>query len=278
MQMQRLSLLLLVSAVASFPITELQLSQATFKQLNDSGTPATTKEAVATQQLLPHLRAFFNVTAHAVQIDVSDASVKASEPDQVVDNSCDHKVTAEHPTGTGTLRNGTELQFGISNINWNNASVFLDGRANAALDIQADVKVELGKHVFHGCTHLGHKTVGIDVKSDGVNGLGMNFTASKAHIERNGSTYELVFAFDVDVVTVVLTWDVTHIDVSHCKIKILGIDIASYCGLIEKAIRNGVTKLSNKVSRITAPKIATKLAQMIQTAVGSTVRIPLKLL
>jgi hypothetical protein len=276
--MVKLVVLTLALALASaFPIKQLDLSKSVFDELNSSTTTAAKKVQLATNALLPHLRVFFNSTAHAIEVDVGDVAVHVTEPDQVIDSSCDHKVTAEHPTGTGTLDKGTKLQFGLSKINWTEATVFIDGQANADLDIKADVKVELGKHIIHGCTHLGHKTVGIDVTSHGVNGLGMNFTASKAHITKTGSTYNLVFDFDVDVVTIVMTWDVTHIDVSHCKIEILGIKIASYCGLIESAIKKGVNNLSKKTSRVTAPKLAAKLASAIQTAIGSTVTIPLKI-
>ena len=50
-----------------------------------------------------------------------------------------------------------------------------------------------------------------------------------------------------------------------------------YCGLLEKLIKNGVNKLSEKASRIVAPKLRAKLEAAINTAIGSVVRIPLKL-
>ena len=52
------------------------------------------------------------------------------------------------------------------------------------LDISGDVKVELGKKVFGHCEHIAHKTVGLDVVSHGTVGLGLNFTASDAHVEK----------------------------------------------------------------------------------------------
>lgn len=52
------------------------------------------------------------------------------------------------------------------------------------LDINGDVKVELGKKVFGHCEHIAHKTVGLDVVSHGTVGLGLNFTASDAHVEK----------------------------------------------------------------------------------------------
>ena len=88
---------------------------------------------------------------------------------------------------------------------------------------------------------------------------------------------ELVFNFHADVIGLVLTWDVTNVEASHCKIKILGITILSYCGFLEKMIKSGVNKLSASASRMIVPKLQQKLEQTINTKVGEVVRIPLKL-
>jgi ABC-type antimicrobial peptide transport system ATPase subunit len=108
----------------------------------------------------------------------------------------------------------------------------------------------------------------------------------------------------------VLTWNVDDVVARNCKIEILGIDIGSYCGFLEasaptrslaaqpthactrarlvslpsvartlglqKKIRDGVNTLSSRVTRVAAPAIAAKLASIINTAIGSTVRIPLR--
>ena len=205
------------------------------------------------------------------------------------------------------------LRFGVNNISWKAISIFADAEVDADLDIDSSIKVELGKKIFHHCAHLGHKTVGVDVKSSGKNGIGINMTASNATIQKDskgGAGYDLVFNFHADVVGLVLSWDVKDVTVNHCKIKILGIKIASYvlwfyslslsvalhvfclcrlrslthsfpydryCGLLEKLIKNGVNKLSEKASRIVAPKLRAKLEAAINTAIGSVVRIPLKL-
>lgn len=265
----------------AFPVTDLAVSNDTFNQLSNSSTLSQAqRDQLATAQVLPQLRIFFNSTAHAVEVETTDVSIADSIPDQVIDDSCDHKVTSEGTEATGTILNDTSLMFGVSQISWQGVEVFADARLDAVLDIDGEVKVELGKHVFgHHCTHLGSKTVGLDVVSHGTVGLGLNFTASDAHIEpaASGTGFELVFNFECDAVGLVLTWNVEEVTAHNCKIEILGIDILSYCGLLEKMVKAGVDKLSAEAIKVDAPKVAAKVETALNTLIGGTVRIPLKL-
>lgn len=260
---------------ATFPVTEVSLTLAEFSELTN-GTAAQ-KEALATSKILPGLRIFFNKTAHAIQIDTSDIVISETLPDEKVDTSCDHEVTAEHPKVTGSVANTSYLQFGVSHIGWKGVSVFADARVDAGLEIDSDVKVEIGKKVLGHCEHLGHKTVGVNVYSTGHNGVGLNMTASHAHIVHTSTGYDLVFNFSVDVVGLVLDWNVDDVVAHNCKIEILGIKIGSYCGLIEKAIKSGMAKLTTDVSKVVAPNLEKKLQTLINTAIGSQVSIPIKL-
>ena len=56
-----------------------------------------------------------------------------------------------------------------------------------------------------------------------------------------------------------------------------GINILSYCGFIEKAVKKGVDTLSAKAIAVEAPKVAAKVEAALNTAIGGQVRIPLKL-
>ena len=208
----------------AFPVSSISLSADELRVLNSSGSPLRMRETVATSAVLPHLQLFFNNTAHAIEVEAGTIEFRASLPDQKVDSSCDHTVTAEHPKAVGTVLNTSRLMFGASSLAWRNVTVFADARLNARLAIAADVRVELGKHVFgHHCTHLGHKTVGVSVASTGHNALGLTFTAANATLVRNTTTkgLELVFDFHADVVGVVLDWNVQQVKASGCKIKIL---------------------------------------------------------
>ena len=206
--------IILLGTTLSFPVSELQLSTSTWQQLSDTSTSQAFKNSLATSQILPHLRIFFNSSAHAIQVDVGDVTVSNSYPDQTVDDSCHHQVTAHNPSGTARILNGTRLMFGTSKISWKSVSVFADGRLNSQLNVQSDVTVRIGKKIFgHHCTQVARKTLSIDVLSHGQVGFGLNFTASNAHIAKavNGSGYELVFNFECDSVALVLNWNIDEV-------------------------------------------------------------------
>eukprot|EP00750_Incisomonas_marina_P026790 INCI5949.2.p1 GENE.INCI5949.2~~INCI5949.2.p1 ORF type:complete len:285 (-),score=64.46 INCI5949.2:165-1019(-) len=273
-------LAVLSSTASAFPIANLPVSNDTFSQLSNQSLPQAERDALATAQVLPQLRLFFNQTTHAIEIETSDVAIQQSIPDSTIDDSCDHKVTSEGATAKGNVLNDTELSFGISNISWTGGvQVFADARLDSVLDISGDVKVELGKKVFGHCEHIAHKTVGLDVVSHGTVGLGLNFTASDAHVEKsvNGTGFDLVFDFECNTVGLVLSWNVQEVTANNCKLKILGIDILSYCGFIEKAVQKGVDTLSAKAIAVEAPKVAAKVEAALNTAIGGQVRIPLKL-
>jgi len=86
----------------------------------------------------------------------------------------------------------------------------------------------------------------------------------------------LTFNFHADVVGTVLRWNVDKITADGCKIKILGIEIASVCGYVERHVKDKVQSLLNSVERIDAPQLLRKLESKINAAIGSVVRIPLK--
>mmetsp|Transcript_34371 Transcript_34371/g.47961 ORF Transcript_34371/g.47961 Transcript_34371/m.47961 type:complete len:280 (-) Transcript_34371:227-1066(-) len=274
-----LALLLTLPLALPFPVPEIQLSSSVFEHLNNASTPQDLKDQLATSEVLPHLRVFFNASAHAIEVGTDDVSVSGSIPTQTVDPSCHHTVTAINPRGTAKILNDSRLMFGVSNISWKSVEIFADARLDSVLDVYSDIRVRLGKHVFgHHCTQIARKTVGVDVVSHGTVGLGLNFTASNARIERSTNTssnYELVFNFECDSVALVLSWDVEEVKANNCKLKILGIDILSYCGYLEKTIKDGANKLSTEIIKINAPKIAAKVESALNTAIGGTVRIPI---
>ena len=111
-------LAVLSSTASAFPIANLPVSNDTFSQLSNQSLPQAERDALATAQVLPQLRLFFNQTTHAIEIETSDVAIQQSIPDSTIDDSCDHKVTSEGATAKGNVLNDTELSFGISNISW----------------------------------------------------------------------------------------------------------------------------------------------------------------
>jgi hypothetical protein len=256
-----------------FPVSELVLTNDQFNQLSATGN----RDVFATSLLLPRLESFFNETVARIIVEPGDIVMNASFPDITLDSSCSHNIEALNGHSQGDIRNTSYLESGVK-LSWQSVTVFVDAEVDAMLDIGGDVRVSIGKEIFgHHCTHLGRKTMGLDIKSDGKNGIGINMTAVDAHLEHDNSTWYLVFKFHADVVGRVIQWNVDDITASGCKIKILGVQIASVCGYVEKQLKSHVQQLMDKATRIDAPKILKKLQDKINTAIGSIVKIPLRI-
>eukprot|EP00434_Breviolum_minutum_P023036 symbB.v1.2.020324.t1/scaffold1699.1/size108456/9 len=262
-----------IGGSAGFPVPFLELTQEQIDELNSSGV----HDSLATSILLPHLSHFFSQSESKILVEPGDIIIEDHFPDTTIDDDCSHKVEALNGHATGDIKNSSFLTGAIK-ISWKSASVFVDAELDSKLDIGGDVRVRVGKHIFgHHCTQIARKTMGLAVDSDGKNGVGINMTASNAHLEHVNGTLYLVFNFHADVVGTVLKWNVDKITADGCKIKILGIEIASVCGYVERHVKDKLQSLLNSVERVDAPKILHKLEERINAAIGSVVRIPLKL-
>jgi len=267
--------LLWPTEVTSFPVTSLSISQSTFIKLNSTTTG---NDRLATQTLLPALQSVFKDVKYAIEIETGDIVIPAQFPDTQVDGDCHHKIEAEHPKATGRIKKSSFLRFGVANVSWHGATVFADTELDTQLDICTDVCVRVGENIFgHHCSQIARKTVGIDVLSDGQTGVGLELTASNASIAKVNGIWSLVFNFHASVVGTVLHWNVDKVTADNCKIKILGIEIASVCGTIESHVKSKVQTLTNQVMTITVPNILKRLEDKVNTKIGDSVVIPLKI-
>lgn len=260
----------------AFPVGSLTVDQQTLHQLNSSAPSS--REATATGLVVKALQDIFKQSGNAIEVKAGDIVIQAAFPDTQVDDDCHHKIEAEHPKAVGTIEKSSFLRFGVANVSWRGASVFVDAELDAKLDINTDVCVRVGEKIFHHCTQIARKTVGIDVVSEGKTGVGVDMTASNARLARVNGTWSLVFDFHAAVVGKVLMWHVEQVTADNCKIKILGITIASVCGTIERHVKDKVQTLTDRVMTVTAPKLLQKLEDKINTKIGSQVVIPLKIL
>jgi len=264
-----------LGAAGAFPLAQLAVDQATFHELNASGV---SHDDAATSLLLPHMQQLFGDAKYAIEVERGDVVIQAGFPDEQIDGDCHHRIEAEHPRAVGTLDRSSSLRFGVGNISWRGATVFAQAEVDSSLDIKADVCVRVGREIFgHHCSQIARKTVGIDVLSDGRNGIGINMTASNAHVAKVEGVWSLVFDFHASVVGTVLSWNVEKVTANNCKIKIIGIQIASVCGTIERHVRDNAQKMTDRVEEVQAPALLRKLEAKINTAVGSRVVIPLQI-
>lgn len=257
----------------AFPVKSLTVNSSIFGQLSGTGSG---RDSLATRTLLPELQKIFKQAENSIEVEQGDIVLQSSFPDQQIDGDCHHKIEAEHPKAKITVKQSSFLRYGVADITWHGATVFADGEVDAKLDINTDVCVRVGRKIFgHHCSQLARKTVGIDVVSDGRTGIGINMTASHAHVARVNGTWSLVFHFHASVVGMVLKWNVEKVSADNCKIKILDITIGSVCGMIQRHVKSGAQKLTDHVTKVTAPKLLSKLQAKINTAIGSEVVVPL---
>eukprot|EP00040_Diaphanoeca_grandis_P003053 m.23574 g.23574 ORF g.23574 m.23574 type:complete len:282 (-) comp14268_c1_seq1:208-1053(-) len=259
-----------------FPIAYITTDAATINAVNSTPVGSARDVAATNKLLLPAMQQLFSNPAYAITAAPGDITMKKTFPDQQIDNDCSHKIKAESPTASFDIKNSSTLKFGIANISWKGATVFADAHVQSMLDVSTNVNVKTGAKVFGHCEEVASKTVGVDVKSDGDTGVGMNITAYDARIERVNGTWSLVFNLHASVIGTILKWNVEQVTANNCKIKILGITIISVCGLIEKYVKEGASILTNEVMTVQAPKLLQKLEDKINTLIGSEVIIPLK--
>ena len=97
---------ILLSAAEAFPVAEITMTQATLTALQ-TGPPNPTKDALATLQVIPGLQKYFEAS-NVLEVSPEDVgTLHATLPNEVVDGSCSHKVTAESPEVTGSLLNSS---------------------------------------------------------------------------------------------------------------------------------------------------------------------------
>lgn len=260
-----------------FPITSLSVNGATFAKLNSS---ASDRDVLSTQLLLPEMQELFAQGGKfAIKIEEGDIVITGSFPDTHISKKCSHHIEAKNNKATGIVTNSSFFHFGVANVSWHGLSIFADAALVSSLDISTHVEVKTGVDIkpFGHCKKVASKDVGIHVLSDGNNAVGLNLTASNAHVAKVNGTWSLVFNFHAAVVGKVLTWNVDKVKANNCKIKILGIQIASVCGVIENEVKKHVQDLTDHVENIDAPKLLAKLENLINTQVGSVVVIPLRI-
>lgn len=270
----------LVALVVGFPVEPLYLG----KLLDEikSGPPNLQKDSKVTQEILKHLRTFFSSKGNGIVVNPADLiGLHERLSDMQLDDHCTHKITAEKPLVTGNILHSSTLKFGISHFSWQDTDVFIDATLDATSELDTDLKIEVGEpwSAFgqHHCTRLFQKTFGIKAHSSGVVGFGMNATCSNARIEQayDGKGFDLVFNFKVDTVAVILPEWKTQVGANNCNAEVGGINVGSYCRMVETIVSDKIAQAVHKVDTVEAPVVSARLEQIIQAKIGSEVRIPL---
>ena len=264
--------LTLMIQILTIDIT-LPLSQKNFKTLQTPGN----HDIFASSLLLPQLQNFFSLPENEIYISPSDNSIHAKLQNIKIDGSCRHEINCLNNKFDGTLQKGSYLS-GKVKINFHEIKIMAAAELDAKIDISTDVRVRVGQRFFGHCPQLARKTVGINVASEGKVGIGLELVAKDAKILKIDDKWFLSFKFLVNIYGTVTGWKTDDIHVHNCKIKILGIQIASVCGFIERKLKSKINQIVQKAENIQVPSIIKKLEDKIKAKIGDEIRIPLSFL
>lgn len=270
--------LAICGANAAFPITSLTASQATI-DLFQSGKA--NNDTLAVKMLLPSLQHLFQQDKYKIPVEADDIQIQQSFPEVKIDTTCSHTIDADNGQALGKVQNTSYLKWGIANVSWQGATVFTEGEMDAILNIGALVRVKTGTDKIpfsKKCHIIAEDKVHLELDSTGKVGVGLNLTASHAHLAVVKGVLSLVFNFHASVTGQVLKWNVQEVTVHKgCKLEILGITIFSVCKYIADKVKEEANLLTDKVMDVEAPKLLQKLQTAINTMIGDEVVIPLKL-
>ena len=92
---------------------------------------------------------------------------------------------------------------------------------------------------------------------------------------KNGTMPYLVFKIKIDLDADIKQFYVDRVKLENCDVKFLGLSLFSYCGLVEKTIKEGAEKFARKFNVFTMPKLLARVENMLRYKIGEDIYIPL---
>ena len=92
---------------------------------------------------------------------------------------------------------------------------------------------------------------------------------------KNGTMPYLVFKIKIDLDADIKQFHVDRVKLENCDVKFLGLSLFSYCGLVEKAIKESAEKFARKFNVFTMPKLLDRIENLLRYKIGEDIYIPL---
>ena len=80
---------------------------------------------------------------------------------------------------------------------------------------------------------------------------------------RNGTMPYLVFKIKIDLDANIKHFYVDRVKLQNCDVKFLGLKLFSYCGLIEKTVKESAEKYVRKFNVFKLPKILNRIEELL---------------
>ena len=175
------------------------------------------------------------------------------------------------------LRNPQSLKGNQTSPDPTHHQAFGAALIDAELQVDVGIRINLGFKIFGKCRCYARKTWGVFTKTTGKAKIQMSVEAKDLTITKNGNNQiDITFKIVFGLTGYAKDWKINQLDVSKCSVKILGIKILSYCGLLKGLIQKEANKYINKFEEIEAPKIFKKLEDELKAKNDDLIEITLK--
>ena len=185
------------------------------------------------------------------------------------------------------------------------AAIF-EGDVDFDLGLSTSVAARLGKPFFNKCFTKFNQDIPLTLKAHGSAYVSVRAMAKNVRIERrpfskataqartldlnliknldklsppdgidDGLEPYLVFKIDLKFDTKLKHLHVDYIHVGKCDVRLGGLRLFSYCGLIKKAVNNAVNQIASDMNEMHAPDLLKQIEAILKYKMGDEIAIPL---
>lgn len=103
----------------------------------------------------------------------------------------------------------------------------------------------------------------------GVENLGTKKT------DKNGTLPYLVFKLKIDLDGNIDRFIVDRVGIDKCEVRILGLKVFSFCGIIKKKVKEQIEKSARSFNAFNTPKLLKRIEEMLRYRLGEEIYVPL---
>ncbi len=204
---------------------------------------------------------------------------------------CKLQATSGVVRATARVRRPTTLRAGAAVSLADDTLVttlLVSGDLDVALGVKAKVKARAGKSLLGRCFTKFRTSLPLEVLSRAKVWLGARVHASNVRLEKRKTPYShggsttsttfLVFHLDFDLDARLNSFDLDHVSVRNCDVRVGSFRVGSVCGAVRRSLVDAAHRFSLQFSHVHMPRLLRRLERALRLRVGGQeVSIPLVL-
>ena len=103
----------------------------------------------------------------------------------------------------------------------------------------------------------------------GIDNLGAKKT------DKNGTLPYLVFKLNIDLDGNIDRFIVDRVGIDKCEVRILGLKVFSFCGIIKKVVKKQIEKSARSFNAFNTPRLLRRIEEMLRYRLGEEIYVPL---